>query len=142
MFSIILLPPDLSILVVAALTSVAWASSCTDICFGTCDMMADTTRVFLPFFETLAQRGQDGCRALCAVTCDCVDTCQMTCGDLLVACREATGQNFLLFLQCQVQFTSCGTVCATQCTMSATAGVLDRVLRTVLPPPEVLEPTK
>ena len=128
--------PGLSLLVAAALLSVAWATPCTDICFGTCDIAAETHRIFLPLFGAFVQPNLDFCRSVCSVMCNCVDTCQGACGSQLATCRDVPSIGFFHFIQCQVEFTACGTVCSTLCSMSAAAGALDRVSKTLLPPPE------
>ncbi|GFR59930.1 hypothetical protein ElyMa_005396600 [Elysia marginata] len=123
---------NLSLLVASAVLSVAWASPCTDICFGTCGVTADTSKILLPFFDAFVQPNQDACRATCAATCNCVDTCTGQCATLLGVCR-ASNTGFFGFLQCQIEFTVCGTVCSTQCTLQTSANVLDRVYKSILP---------
>ncbi|KAK3738494.1 hypothetical protein RRG08_034783 [Elysia crispata] len=123
---------DLSLLISAAVLAVAWASPCTDLCFGTCGMTADTSRILLPFFDAFVQPNQDACRAVCAASCTCVDTCTGQCATLLATCRGADS-GFFHFLECQLEFTLCGGVCSTQCTLQTSANVLDRLYRTILP---------
>ncbi|RUS88779.1 hypothetical protein EGW08_003496 [Elysia chlorotica] len=123
---------NLSLLVAAAVLAVTWASPCTDLCFGTCGMTADTSKILLPFFDAFVQPNHDACRAVCAASCNCVDTCTGQCATLLATCR-GEDPGFFHFLQCQFEFTVCGTVCSTQCTLQTSANVLDRLYKTILP---------
>ncbi|GFR97598.1 hypothetical protein ElyMa_002749300 [Elysia marginata] len=125
---------NFSLLVVAAVLSVAWATPCTDVCYGACDVASQGTTIFLPFFQAFVEPSHDTCRAICAAKCNCVDTCQSACGALLTTCRETPG--FYYFVRCQFEYTRCATVCFTQCGMETTAGLLSRTMSVFLPPPE------
>ncbi|RUS88782.1 hypothetical protein EGW08_003499 [Elysia chlorotica] len=128
---------NLSLLIAAALLAVAWATPCTDVCYGTCDVSAEGSRTFLPFFGAFVEPNREGCRAVCAATCNCIDTCGEACGANLASCREMETSGFIHFLWCQAEFTACNAVCGTQCGMTITAGIMSRALNVVLPPPEV-----
>ena len=127
---------DLSLLVAAALLSVTWASPCTQVCFGSCSLTAQASLVLMPFFEPFAQLNLDACRAVCVATCHCVDTCQGICATALATCRDVPDNGFFKFFECQFGFSTCNVIYGTQCTLSTSAGVFDRTLKALLPPPE------
>ncbi|GFR97595.1 hypothetical protein ElyMa_002749200 [Elysia marginata] len=125
---------NLSLLVAAAFLTVSYATPCTDICFGTCQMTADGSMILMPFFEPMVELNLQACRGVCAATCNCMDTCQGSCSTALASCRNAPNMGIFKFFACQFEFATCGFICSTQCTLSTTAGVLDRMYKLLLPP--------
>ncbi|RUS85467.1 hypothetical protein EGW08_006743 [Elysia chlorotica] len=123
----------LSLLVAAALLAASQASPCTDVCFGTCAVSSDTSMLVAPLFEPFQQVNLDACRAVCAATCNCVDTCQGMCATQLTDCRNLPDAGYFQVFACNFEFAACGMICSTQCTLTTSAGVLDRVFKVLVP---------
>ncbi|GFN76568.1 hypothetical protein PoB_000307400 [Plakobranchus ocellatus] len=109
------------------------ATPCTDICLGSCELSAQHSRIWMPYLEAFVQPNLDACRSVCVVSCNCADTCNAECGAQLITCRDVPDMNFFHYTKCQFEFMACSMICATQCSISVSAGVLDKMYKAVLP---------